>query len=120
MNFLDVNSKQKPDKLESLQNSSFVRHPNISMFARISRWTPSLLPSSVRLLMPQTRRSLHLNPDQINQKIDDQIRSIFHKEAAAVVEEVIAARRGIWGGMNGRECFGELQNSVLRSLGSQS
>ena len=120
MNFLDVNSNLKPDKLESLRTLVFSQTSNRPMLARILRWTPSLVPLSARLLAPQLRRSLHLNRDQINQKIDDQIRSIFHKEAAAVVEEVIAARRGIWGGMNGRECLGELQNSVLRSLGSQS
>jgi len=77
------------------------------MLARLPRWTLSLLPSSPRL-----RRSLHLNRDTIDQKIDDQIRSIFHKEAAGVVEEVIAARRGIWGGMNGRESPEKLQDSV--------
>jgi hypothetical protein len=78
------------------------------MIARLPRWMPTLLQSSPRLLQPHLRRSLHLNRDQIDQKIDDQIRSIFHKEAAAVVEEVIAARRGIWEGMNGRESLGKL------------
>jgi hypothetical protein len=73
------------------------------MLARLPRWTPSLLPSSPRLLPLYLRRSLHSHRDQIDQKIDDQIRSIFHKEAVGVVEEVIAARRGIWEGMNGRE-----------------
>jgi hypothetical protein len=73
------------------------------MIVRLSRWTFSLAHPSPRLLPLRLHRSLHLNRDQIDQKIDDQIRGIFHKEAADVVEEVIAARRGIWEGMNGRE-----------------
>lgn len=73
------------------------------MVARLSTWTLSLVQSSPRLLPLRLHRSLHLNRNQIDQKIDDQIRNIFCRQAAAVVEEVIAARRGIWEGMNGRE-----------------
>lgn len=90
------------------------------MLVQFPRWTLSLLQSSPRLLPQHLRRSLHLNRDQIEQKIDDQIRSIFRKEAADVVEEVIAARKGIWEGMNGRESLEKLQHSVLCPLGSQS
>jgi hypothetical protein len=90
------------------------------MLACLPRWTPSLFQSSPKQLVPHLRRSLHLNREQIDQRIGDQIRSIFHREAAAVVEEVIVARRGIWGGMNGRESLDKLRHSVLRPLGSQS
>ena len=49
---------------------------------------------------------------EIRTKIDDQIREVFRKDvavggaaAAVMVEEVVNARREIWGGQTGGECI---------------
>jgi len=47
---------------------------------------------------------------------DDQIRRLFPNDSHAVVEEVVRARREIWGGLSGRKCASDPDSSLKVEL----
>ena len=72
---------------------------------RLSRsiWRP--VQSLKCLTRPQIRLLHRLSREQAVQALDSQIRSLFPTTPAVEVEEVVRARRGIWGGLNGGELY---------------
>ena len=54
--------------------------------------------------LPPTPLPLNIQSEEDPvRKIDDQIRRTFRAETVEVAEEVVRARKEIWGGMSGRE-----------------
>jgi hypothetical protein len=79
-------------------------HNSRHMLKLPSRWSIILLYQSRTLPhRPYNTRSLPLTREELSQKLDDQIRRRYPTIPPAVVEEVVRARRGIWGGLLGRQ-----------------
>lgn len=76
------------------------------------------IPSPSPIHQPDTRApvQMFLTRNEAIQRRDDQIRRIMRREVDEVVEEVVRARREIWGGLSGRKSSSHDQHRDTPSI----